>query len=293
MAEEAPPFRIQNVFHPSDFSETSQLAFAHALKIALAGKLELTLFHVLTSDEDLAWEDFPATRETLKRWRLTSSNSPRELIGLGIKVLKMATRSPDPESAMLEHLGKKPADLIVLATQGRKRPWDIVRKRIAAPLARHAGTMTLFVREGARGFVAIDDGAVALETILVPVDEEPSPELALEAAEAAVHALATGPVKIVLLHVGAGTDLPEVRPPTPSNWVVETDIREGDVVEQILSSAKDHRADLIVMTTAGRHGFLDALRGSTSERVVELAPCPVLTIPEFWAPSSTILNAGD
>jgi nucleotide-binding universal stress UspA family protein len=37
--------------------------------------------------------------------------------------------------------------------------------------------------------------------------------------------------------------------------------------------------DLIVMATAGRHGFLEALQGSTTERVVRQARCPVLAIP--------------
>jgi nucleotide-binding universal stress UspA family protein len=33
------------------------------------------------------------------------------------------------------------------------------------------------------------------------------------------------------------------------------------------------------MATAGRDGFLDALRGSTTEQVVREAPCPVLALP--------------
>ncbi|HEY3719491.1 MAG TPA: universal stress protein, partial [Roseiarcus sp.] len=38
-------------------------------------------------------------------------------------------------------------------------------------------------------------------------------------------------------------------------------------------------ADLIVMPTAGHVGYLDALRGSTTERVLRQAPCPVLAMP--------------
>jgi nucleotide-binding universal stress UspA family protein len=34
------------------------------------------------------------------------------------------------------------------------------------------------------------------------------------------------------------------------------------------------------MSTDGRSGFLDALRGSHSERVLRHAPCPLLAIPE-------------
>jgi nucleotide-binding universal stress UspA family protein len=36
--------------------------------------------------------------------------------------------------------------------------------------------------------------------------------------------------------------------------------------------------DLIAMPTAGHHGVLDALRGSTTERVIRHAPCPVLAL---------------
>jgi hypothetical protein len=43
----------------------------------------------------------------------------------------------------------------------------------------------------------------------------------------------------------------------------------------------------VVMATQGHHGFLDALRGSTTERIVRHAACPVLAVsahapePEF------------
>jgi nucleotide-binding universal stress UspA family protein len=39
------------------------------------------------------------------------------------------------------------------------------------------------------------------------------------------------------------------------------------------------QANLIAMPTAGHHGFLDAVRGSTTERVLRHAPCPVLAVP--------------
>lgn len=56
--------------------------------------------------------------------------------------------------------------------------------------------------------------------------------------------------------------------------------RGGDVIETIVDTAHGTRADLVVMTTDGRHGFLDALRGSHSERVLHHAPCPVLVLPD-------------
>jgi nucleotide-binding universal stress UspA family protein len=49
-------------------------------------------------------------------------------------------------------------------------------------------------------------------------------------------------------------------------------------VEAIVDAAIELDVDLIAMPTAGHHGVLDALRGSTTERVIRHAPCPVLAL---------------
>jgi universal stress protein A len=48
----------------------------------------------------------------------------------------------------------------------------------------------------------------------------------------------------------------------------------------IVESARHCAADLIVMGTRGRTGMTHVLLGSVAERVVRLAPCPVLTLRE-------------
>ncbi len=45
----------------------------------------------------------------------------------------------------------------------------------------------------------------------------------------------------------------------------------------VIQAARDGRHDLIVMGTHGRTGLSHLLAGSVAERVVRLAPCPVLT----------------
>lgn len=47
---------------------------------------------------------------------------------------------------------------------------------------------------------------------------------------------------------------------------------------EIVRFAKEHDVDLIVMATHGRGFFSHAILGSTTERVVRHAPCPVLTV---------------
>lgn len=55
-------------------------------------------------------------------------------------------------------------------------------------------------------------------------------------------------------------------------------IVEGVPFERIVRTAKTKRVDLIVIGTHGRTGISRLFIGSVAERVVRLAPCPVLTV---------------
>ena len=59
---------------------------------------------------------------------------------------------------------------------------------------------------------------------------------------------------------------------------LEIESRPGAVVAEILAEA-GKAVDLIVMSTAGHEGFLDALRGSVTEQVLRHCPCPLLAVP--------------
>ncbi len=60
---------------------------------------------------------------------------------------------------------------------------------------------------------------------------------------------------------------------------VEEVVAEGKAFVEILRIAKGKKADLIVMATHGRTGRIHTLLGSTSERVIGRATCPVLAVP--------------
>jgi nucleotide-binding universal stress UspA family protein len=55
-------------------------------------------------------------------------------------------------------------------------------------------------------------------------------------------------------------------------------VRSGVADAEIVNTAKDEHADLIVIGTHGFSGLKHLLLGSTAERVVRDAPCPVLTV---------------
>jgi nucleotide-binding universal stress UspA family protein len=59
---------------------------------------------------------------------------------------------------------------------------------------------------------------------------------------------------------------------------VEVVIRHGNAFLELVRMARDLEIDLVVMATHGRAGLAHALLGSTAEKVVRKAPCPVLTV---------------
>jgi nucleotide-binding universal stress UspA family protein len=59
---------------------------------------------------------------------------------------------------------------------------------------------------------------------------------------------------------------------------VERIVREGYPAAVIVDEATAQQADLIVIGTHGLSGLKHMLLGSIAERVVQKAPCPVLTV---------------
>jgi nucleotide-binding universal stress UspA family protein len=58
----------------------------------------------------------------------------------------------------------------------------------------------------------------------------------------------------------------------------EVAVALGHPADAIVRVAQERGVDLIVMSTHGRTGLQHVLLGSVAEKVVRLAPCPVLTV---------------
>ena len=270
---------LQQIFHPSDFTPESDVAFVHALKAALLAKAELTILHVSPKHE-LEWAEFPGVRSTLERWGLLPKNSSQtDVATLGINIKKVQARHDDPVESVTAYLGTHNTDLIVLATDQQKGKVQWLSQSIAAPIARKSRQMTLFIPKGQEGFVSVRDGSVSLTSILIPVAATPAAQPAVHAAARMASGLNCAAGVFTLVHVGEKADMPQVEMPDVSGWKWNTVVHSGDVVEVISETASVARAGLIVLTTEGRHGFLDVLRGSHSERILQQAPCPLLAIP--------------
>lgn len=65
---------------------------------------------------------------------------------------------------------------------------------------------------------------------------------------------------------------------SPSNLSVKSLVRLGSPYHEISEAARELKADMIVISTHGYTGLKHVFMGSTAERVVRHAPCPVLVL---------------
>lgn len=66
----------------------------------------------------------------------------------------------------------------------------------------------------------------------------------------------------------------------PSQTNVQTILKTGKPFVEIIDTAAELDVDIIIIATHGHSGVEHILFGSTAEKVVRKAPCPVLTIRE-------------
>ena len=273
---------VESVLHPTDFSEASNRAFAHALAIALLRQTRLTILNVREKGiEHGAWVNFPQVRKTLERWNILEPGSERSAVydQLNVEAKKVALTGRDPIRTTIDYLEHEPHDLVVLATQGTEDRDNLLYKSDAEGIARGSGAMTLFVPSRSdRGIVSFETGDLHLKKVMVPVDPAIDCAPAIEFSRRTAETIGEGDVEITLLHIGKEMPtLPEL--PEGPAWSWQTSLRQGEPVDGILEAMAELDADLIVMTTNGRDTLGQSLKGSTTERVIRKADCPVLAVP--------------
>lgn len=65
---------------------------------------------------------------------------------------------------------------------------------------------------------------------------------------------------------------------TPEQCTVKVTVRIGKPYQQIIQLAVEAQMDLVIMGVRGRGALDTAIFGSTTYRVIQLGPCPVLTV---------------
>lgn len=241
----------------------------------------------------------------------------RQLVAQGITVSR-AVRYGHAAGEILDHAQARDAGLIAMSTHGRSGVVRLVLGSVAEAVLRASPVPVLLLRsrapvpsqagEAARGVTTeVPARPAELPTptfrhILCPVDFSADSDRAMEYAEElaqrfqadlTVLHVVYDPLDITCSHI----------PHPPLEQLREEMIREGEKIlqrrmrrrlrflprakstvvagppyRQIIRYAQEHHADLIVMGTQGLTGLDRLIMGSTAERVVRTAPCPVVSI---------------
>jgi nucleotide-binding universal stress UspA family protein len=286
---------MQRILVATDFSAASRRALMHAARMAHAAGAELRVVHVAEPGEDppegtIGWDLAPGPAHERLHGQVQRLVPADQAVTAFI-------REGRPVEVILAEAAAPAADLIVMGASGVsgwRRPslGSTVRRvleRAPCPvLVVHDGD-PVRAQDPRRILVATDFSASARAALHCAVGL-----FAISAADTLVlaHAfhlspavsLAVSPFNRVelegLVRQEAVRQLEEEAKPlhvmglTPAQQVLE-----GLAVEALVRAAGDIHADLVVAGTLGRTGLAHLLLGSTAERLVERAPCPVLVVP--------------
>ena len=303
-----PPTKILKILATTDFSDESRTGVRFA--IALAEKLgaAVALLHVI---EPRAWVSelgtvVPAREDSevvaLTRTQLATL-AKREGKGDVAVTFSVSVQTGNPFHAITTAARQQMADMIVIATHGHTGFERVLLGSTAERVVRHAPCPVLTVPTRAKPKRTGKTPPFKIGKILVPMDFS---AISKDALPWATHLAAHFGAELVLLHIvekfpidyllSSGltneTFVPLVKQAEAdlefmaeslsksTGLSVTAVVSDGKPFEGICESAKTLGADLIVLTTHGHTGLKHVLLGSTSERVVRHAPCPVLTVRE-------------
>ena len=296
--------KFERILCPVDFSEFSAKACAYAHSLAKHYQSKLFLEHVvqpltaaypyytfpMPSSDSYQNLDVEAEKHLREFAKAHSRNSMQHELVIQKGLL--------PE-AILAFANQKEVDLIVMGTHGRQGLDRLTLGSVTEKVLRKARCPVLAVRKPAHDFIA-GEGAtdpVQLRKIVFCTDFSDHAHHALGYAFSLAMEYNA---ELTLLHVlddvgtppflqeGTAIALAELEKPIPPdvrNWCsVKTVVRVGHPYQEIIQLAHTAQSDLVIMGVRGR-GSLDlALFGSTTQRVLQLGPCPVLAVHEPAAP---------
>lgn len=298
-----PQLPFKRIVCPTDFSDASRAALAHAIGLAQWGGAEITIVHaspiVPLAGIELAVAVSMASANPTT-WGvllddLAEFAEPARAAGLDVHTALVEGDAVHEILGMAEAVS---ADLLVMGTRGRSglNRWllgsvtESVLRRAACPVVTVAAAAGSSKRDG------------LFETIVCPLDLRGASQATLRFALALAR---EERASLTLLHVvdapdsevdfNAHFEVPEHRAlladdarrrlekavpaEARSRCKVSEVVTVGTPAREILRIAQERRADLIVMGARGPNPIDALFFGSTARGVVRDAACPVLTLP--------------
>src|SRR5271169_3712228 len=296
---------IKSIVCPVDFSEFSVRAYHHALSLAEHYRAKLVAQHIIELSH-YPYADYAASAGDYENFCRAMLEGGKEQLREFVKMHSQGEIQPElvvsqgtAPDCILAFAQEQKTDLIVMGTHGRRgfdrlmlgTTTDRVMRRSACPvLAVSKAPPESLPANSASGAAASEERHEVhrLNRIVFCTDFSENSERALNYA---ISATREYDAELTMLHVleredsarkeeiitTAAGQLDKLIPPEERKRLkIKTEVRVGKSYQQIIQHAEEERIDLVVMAVRGR-GALDlAVFGSTTYRVMQLGPCPVL-----------------
>jgi nucleotide-binding universal stress UspA family protein len=290
--------RLKSILCPVDFSEFSAVAYEYALSLAEYYQARLICLHIVElwkypfADYAASEADYAkASRALTEGGEVRLKEFVNKYAGKGVKP-QLVVRQGNASDCTLWFAQQDSVDVIVMGTHGRRGFDRLVLGSTADRVMRKAGCPVLVVSNPSQNATTIGpDGKHRLNRILYCTDFSHNSE---GARGYATSLAAEYRAELTLLHVANNvsdlaradaiiaertTELDKLVSETErKNVDVKTMVRFGKPYEEIVRHAQEGRASLIIMTARGGDAADRAIFGSTTYRVIQLGPCPVLAI---------------
>jgi len=301
--------KLRKILFPTDFGESAEQALRYAAMIAGKYGASLTIMHVVSmfgEGEDSAEKHLDEMASFADRIADQMHAEADELIDRTIEehaekeleMRKLIVRGLNPHEEILRVADDQEIDLIVMGTYGRGGVSHLLFGSTAEQVVRNADCPVLSVRHHAPHTTNMGK----VRKILFPTDFS---EFSKKALPFAISIAERNDSELHVLHVFEQRIHPSfyiVDKSTPFDLdeglreraldaldeFVYDELREridfrcevasGKPFVEIINYARANEIDLIVIATHGLTGLESMIIGSTTERVVRKAPCPVLSI---------------
>jgi nucleotide-binding universal stress UspA family protein len=304
----APASRIlpKHIVAPVDFSQPCLHGLTAAIDLARRFQAKLTLVHVvkhLPHGSHVVMDAVGISQDWKRPAVERLAAFVAEHVPADVAVQQVVTTGK-PFHEIVQVAAEQGADLIVIATHGYTGLAHVLIGSNAERIVQHAPCPVLIMRGRPSDATPPSATPTAFHWIITPTDFSINSCKAFPMAEAMAHEFHA---KLTLLHVLPSLLMPvELSGEIPilktaqeiliQHAQVEVQLRQfrtqyfstrldtttlvvdGVPYQMICEVAKAEELGLIIMATQGQTAFQHALIGSTAERVVQHAPCPVLVV---------------
>jgi nucleotide-binding universal stress UspA family protein len=293
---------ISRILCGIDFSEFSLDAIRHGLVLGQWYSAELFLLHVSQAPQLFMSRSLPGSSDGLVG--ADEDSIAEEVRRFSASVLppagqrmRIVVRPGDPAKEIRLEAERLPADLLILGTHGRSGFERLFLGSVTEKVLRSTRVPILTIPPSVR-----EPGPPVYKTILCPLEFS---DASIRALEHALSLAQAGDARLILLHVieevpahyGAApirqlmleyhehlereavTRLKTMVPDEARVWSRPDErVVRGRAYEEILKVAADERVDVVVMGVRGTNALDRFVFGTTTDRVIRGANCPVLTL---------------